>query len=313
MILITGSLGQIGVDLIRQLSAIHGADSIIATDVRHPDPGQLEGVKFEILDVTDAAALDELLSRYPFETVYHLAGILSARGEANPDLCWKVNVKGVENVLNAAKQGVFSIFWPSSIAVFGSNTEKTNTPQSAATDPFTMYGISKATGELLCRYYARVYDIDVRSLRFPGIISYSSPPGGGTTDFAVEMFFHALKNGTYTCFVSEETKLPMMYMSDAVKSILDLMRSDPQSISVRTSYNVTAFSFTAGELAAAIREHIPGFQCTFEPDFRQQIADTWPVSIDDSVARRDWGWSPLFDLSDMVRDMLEHIADRHGR
>lgn len=308
MILVTGSSGQIGLDLIRELSVLHGPEEIVATDIREPGKNHPVNVKFRTLDVTDAGALEHLLSEFPFTTIYHLAGILSAKGELNPDLCWKVNIEGLENVLKNARKNEYKIFWPSSIAVFGSNTAKSMTPQSAMTDPYTMYGVSKTAGELLCRYYAVKFGVDVRSIRFPGIISYASPPGGGTTDFAIDMFFHAVKSGTYTCFVSEGTRLPMMYMPDAVKSVLDLMRAESDAISIRTSYNVTAFSFSAGELAEAITSHIPEFRCTYVPDFRQKIADTWPSSIDDIIARNDWGWNPQFDLQTMVRDMLDQIS-----
>ena len=313
MILITGSLGQIGVDLIRELTSIHGADSIVATDLREPGTLNLGNVTFRLLDVTDVNELNQLLSEYEFNTVYHLAGILSAKGEENPDLCWKVNVEGLTNVLKAAREHSFRVFWPSSIAVFGSTTEKTMTPQSARTDPYTMYGVSKTTGELLCRYYARKFAVDVRSLRFPGIISYAAPPGGGTTDYAVEMFFEALESGSYECFVSGETTLPMMYIRDAVKSVVDLMQAKPEDISVRTSYNITGFSFAAEELAAEITKHVPDFRCTYNPDFRQKIAGTWPRSINDSSARKDWGWSPSFKLEGMVRDMLKQISAIRAR
>ncbi len=308
MILVTGSLGQIGVDLIRELVLIHGPKAIVATDLREPASSESNGVTFKLLDVTDADALNQLFDDNAFDTVYHLAGILSATGEEDPDLCWKVNIEGLENVLKSARERSIRVFWPSSIAVFGSSTEKSMTRQSARTDPYTMYGVTKTAGELLCRYYARKFAVDVRSLRFPGVISYAAPPGGGTTDYAVEMFFGALQHGSYECFVSEDTRLPMMYIPDAVKSVLELMQVDPADISIRTSYNVTAFSFSAQELASAITKHIPEFRCTYTPDSRQIIADSWPRSIDDSTARKDWGWKPEFNLEGMVSDMLKHIS-----
>ena len=312
MILVTGSLGQIGIDLIKELVSIHGTDQIVATDVRQPQTGQLHGVPFEVLDVTDPAAVKAILSKHTFDTVYHLAGILSARGEENPDLCWKVNVEGLEHMLKEGRSQHYRMFWPSSIAVFGPTTQKIDTPQTATTDPSTMYGVSKTSGELLCRYYYQKFDVDVRSIRFPGVISHASPPGGGTTDWAVDMFFQALKSGSYTCFVTESTRLPMMYMPDAVKSILDVMEAPAEAITVRSSYNLTAFSFSAGELARAIQERIPEFVCSYQPDFRQDIADTWPKSIDDSLARSDWNWNPEFDLESMVTEMLSAIRLKPG-
>ncbi|TDI76765.1 MAG: NAD-dependent epimerase/dehydratase family protein [Bacteroidetes bacterium] len=310
MILVTGSMGQIGIDLVSKLANIHGADQIVATDVRPPAPDQLGGVRFTTLDVTDARALDSILSENDFDTVYHLAGILSATGENNPDLCWKVNIEGLEHMLKAARSRNFRLFWPSSIAVFGPATENTSTPQHAVMDPMTMYGVTKTSGELLCRYYFHKFGVDVRSIRFPGIISHVSPPGGGTTDWAVAMFFQALEAGNYSCFVSEDTRLPMMYMPDAVKSILDLMEAPSDQISVRTSYNLTAFSFSAGELAHSIRAYLPNFLCSYDPDFRQEIANAWPSSIDDSIARTDWNWNPEFNLDTMVDDMITEIRKK---
>ncbi len=313
MILITGANGQIGVDLIKALVGHIGEDQIIASDLHVTNPHIPPGVRFEQIDVRDGRKLNELLGGNAIDCIYHLAGILSATGEQKPDLCWDVNIGGLRNVLDAARLRQLRVFWPSSIAVFGPNAPKIDAPQTAITDPTTMYGITKVTGEHLCKYYARRHGIDVRSLRFPGVISYSAPPGGGTTDYAVDMFIQAVEHGSYDCFVSEETRLPMMYIPDAVKSILDLMNADDDGISVRTSYNVTAFSFSAGELADAIRKHVPDFSCTFHPDFRQEIAETWPKSIDDSVARSDWHWAPRFDLKGMVQDMLTHVGQSSGK
>jgi len=308
MILVTGANGQIGVDLIKALSDLPAGNQVLATDLDQVNDRLTDRIRFERLDVRDAARLTELVDRYSVKTIYHLAGILSAKGEKNPGLCWDVNIGGLLNVLEVARERRVRVFWPSSIAVFGPETPRNEAPQDAVTDPKTMYGITKVTGEQLCRYHSDRYGIDIRSLRFPGVISYSAPPGGGTTDFAVDMFLSAVRSESYTCFVSEETRLPMMYMPDAVKSVLDLMAAPPEQISVRSSYNVTAFSFSAGELADAIRRVIPAFSCRFEPDFRQKIADSWPRSIDDSVARRDWRWQPQFDLQGMVHDMLEHVG-----
>ena len=309
MILITGSNGQVGVDLTKALSDLHGGDCLLASDLTQPNSHLPSDVAFEPLDVRDSLRLGELLDRYAIDTIYHLAGILSANGERQPDLCWDVNVGGLMNVLNASRLRKLRVFWPSSIAVFGPRTPRHDANQTAQTDPKTMYGITKVSGEQLSQYHADHFGIDIRGLRFPGIISYSAPPGGGTTDYAVDMFTSAIKTGAYTCFVSEETRLPMMYMPDAVKSVLDLMSAPSEDISVRTSYNVTGFSFSAGELASAIQASIPGFECTFEPDFRQAIADSWPCSVDDGIARRDWHWAPDYDLTSMVKDMLSHITD----
>jgi nucleoside-diphosphate-sugar epimerase len=267
----------------------------------------------EVLDVTDAQRLQEIVEQYRFDTIYHLAGLLSAKGEQNPELCWNVNVNGLRNVLELAKSYGIKVFWPSSIAVFGPHTPKLDTPQITVEDPSTMYGITKVTGELLCHYYAHRFGVDVRSLRLPGIISYSTPPGGGTTDFAVEIFYAALKYGTYTCFVRPETRLPMMYMPDAIAAILNLMEADPASIKVRSSYNIAAVSFSAEELVAEIQKHLPDFTCRYAPDFRQAIADSWPCAIDDSRARADWGWKHTYDLSAIVADMLAKLSQRITR
>jgi len=243
--------------------------------------------------------------------VYHLAGILSARGERKPDLCWSVNVQGLRNVLDVARSESLRVFWPSSIAVFGPDTPREGTPQTTIEIPTTMYGITKVTGELLCSYYAARWGVDVRSVRYPGIVSWTVPPGGGTTDFAPEMFFEAVRNGRYECFVGPETRLPMMYMPDAVKAALDLMAADPARVRERTSYNITAFSFSASELAAVVAERVPGFEIAWKPDERQAIADSWPSVIDDSRARDDWGWSPAYDLDGMADDMFLNLR-RHG-
>jgi len=258
-------------------------------------------------------SVEKIIEAHNVHTIYHLAGILSATGEKHPELAWNVNVNGVRNILEAARRYKCRVFWPSSIAVFGPTTPKVNTPQETVTEPGTMYGATKVTGELLCKFHATHHDVDVRSVRFPGIISHAAPPGGGTTDWAVDMFVQAVKTGEYTCFVTEDTRLPMMYMPDAVKSVLDLMDAEQANITVRTSYNLTAFSFSAGELAAAIQKHIPEFTCSYEPDFRQDIADTWPASINDSRARADWDWAPEHDLDAMVTDMLYHVREKVSR
>lgn len=309
MILITGASGQIGVDLADALVERHGPDTVLVTDLRMPEkmrPNRL----YDVLDVTYMESVEKIIQAHDIKTIFHLAGILSATGERHPELAWNVNVNGVRNILEAGRRFDCRVFWPSSIAVFGPTTPKINTPQETVTEPGTMYGATKVTGELLCKFHASHHDLDVRSVRFPGIISHSAPPGGGTTDWAVDMFFQAVRHGHYECFVTEETRLPMMYMPDAVKSVLDLMDADDKGITVRTSYNLTAFSFSAGELAAAIQRRIPAFTVDYKPDFRQDIADSWPQSIDDSRSRRDWNWTPEYSLDDMVDDMLKHVAVR---
>ncbi|MBO6575876.1 MAG: NAD-dependent epimerase/dehydratase family protein [Rhodothermales bacterium] len=309
MILVTGAAGQLGNDLVGALVARHGKSAVLATDLRCCDQLAQTGADTAALDVTDAQAVASFMEEGRFDQIYHLAGILSARGEKQPDLCWNVNVNGLKNVLDAVRGTKTRVFWPSSIAVFGPDTPKHRTPQVTIKNPTTMYGAAKAAGELLCDYAARKFGVDVRSVRYPGIISYGAPPGGGTTDFAVDMFVQAVRHGQYTCFVRGSTRLPMMYGPDAVKAALDLMHASPASISVRTSYNLTAFSFSAAELAEAIESRVPGFVCDYEPDFRQAIADTWPQVIDDSRARQDWGWHPDYDITAMVDDMLSHLVD----
>ena len=312
-ILVTGSRGQIGSDLVVALRRRYGATHVIES-VREVAP-HLEGnsLPYEVLDVTDKQRLQEIVEQYRISTIYHLAGLLSATGEQNPELCWNVNVNGLRNVLEVAQSYGVRVFWPSSIAVFGPHTPKLDTPQITIEDPSTMYGITKVTGELLCHYYAHRFGVDVRSLRLPGIISYSTPPGGGTTDFAVEIFYAALKYGTYTCFVRPETRLPMMYMPDTIKAILDLMEADSVLIKVRSSYNIAAVSFSAEELVAEIQKYLPEFTCRYAPDFRQAIADSWPCAIDDSKARADWGWKHRYDLSAIVADMLAKLDERMMR
>ena len=299
MILITGAQGQIGSDLAAVLRQHYGTDQVLESG-RQPSDKNL----YETLDVTDHKRLREIISSYSIDTIYHLAGILSAKGEHDPERCWQINIQGLKNVLELAKQHSLEIFWPSSIAVFGPHTPKQNTPQTTIKDPSTMYGITKVTGEMLCQYYAQHFGVDVRSVRFPGIISYQTLPGGGTTDFAVEMFYAALRQNHYTCFVRPDTRLPMMYMPDAMRAMLQLMAADASALTVRSSYNLTAISFSAAELAAEIQKHLPGFVCEYRPDYRQAIADSWPSVIDDSQARQDWGWRPTYDLSAIVEDML---------
>jgi nucleoside-diphosphate-sugar epimerase len=311
MILVTGSRGQLGSDLVVALCKRYGATQVIESGRQEIPRLESHSFLYEALDVTDRQHLQEIVEHYQIRTIYHLAGLLSAKGEQNPNLCWDININGLRNVLEIAKSYQLKVFWPSSIAAFGPHTPKIDTPQIAIEDPSTMYGITKVTGELLCRYYADRFGVDVRSLRLPGIISYSAPPGGGTTDFAVEVFYSALQQGTYTCFVRPETRLPMMYMPDAIKAILSLMEADPKAIAVRSSYNITAVSFSAEELVAEIQKHLPKFTCHYKPDFRQAIADSWPSVIDDSKARADWGWKPTYDLPAIVADMLAKLSLSH--
>lgn len=304
-ILVTGSRGQLGSDLVVALRQRYGEAQVVESG---RSPPTTNGLPYARLDVTDRQRLQAIIEAHQIDTVYHLAGVLSAKGEQQPEQCWNSNVNGLKYILELARSHHLKVFWPSSIAVFGPHTPKLDTPQNTVEDPSTMYGITKVTGELLCRYYAHRFKVDVRSLRLPGIISYRTPPGGGTTDFAVEMFYHALRDGHYTCFVRPDTRLPMMYMPDAIQAILSLMQAPAEAIQVRSSYNVTAMSFSAAELVAEIQTHLPDFTCTYAPDFRQAIADSWPAVIDDSKARADWGWRPTYDLSAMVTDMLTQLS-----
>ena len=309
-ILVTGATGQIGSELTLKLRKKYGNDNVVAAGhKRKPSEKLLESGPFVYLDVTDKEALEKVVKEYEIDTVYHLAAVLSAIGEEKPQLAWHVNINGLYNVLEVTREhGVQRVFWPSSIAVFGPEAPRVNTPQNTVLIPRTVYGVTKVAGELLCNYYFTKFGVDVRSVRYPGIISSETLPGGGTTDYAVEIFYEAIKHRRYVCFVREDTVLPMMYMPDCLKAALDLMEADADKITCRTSYNVSAMSFSAGELVAEIKKYIPGFTCEFKPDFRQKIADSWPMSIDDSAARRDWGWKPAYDLAAMTRDMIEKLT-----
>lgn len=308
-ILITGAGGQIGAVLAQALRRRFGHTQVIATDIRElPDQ---EGPS-EILNILDAKRLHELVQQYKVTQLYHLAAILSAKGELQPKTAWEVNMQGIMNVLIEAKNEQLKVFFPSSIAVFGSQTPSANTPQHTVLEPETVYGISKAASETWCQYFHKRYGVDVRSLRYPGIIGYETLPGGGTTDYAVDIYHQALKHKTYECFLRSDTLLPMMYMPDAIRATLELMETPPEKIKVRTSYNLSGMSFSPAEVAAEIRKHIPGFNMEYKPDFRQQIADTWPNSIDDSTARNDWGWRPEYDLASMTTDMLKHLKERYA-
>jgi len=307
--LLTGANGQIGSELVAALRERHGAEQVVGLDLKPPPApnGHSPAGPFEVADVRDRAALTAVVEDYDVEVVYHLASLLSATGEQQPERAWDVNVNGLRTVLDLAREHDLRVFWPSSIAVFGPSTPKTDTPQRTVLDPSTIYGVTKRSGELLCAYYHRRYDLDVRSLRFPGLISYKTAPGGGTTDYAVDMYERAARGEGYTCFLEADTRLPMMYMPDALRATLGLMDADAAALTVRDSYNVGALSFSPRELAAAIRRHVPGFECTFAPDERQAIADDWPASVDDEAARADWDWAPAYDLDAMTEDMLEHL------
>jgi len=313
-ILITGATGQIGSELTLVLREKYGGENVVAAGhKKSPNPRLVDTGPFVTLDVTDRAQLERTVREHRITEIYHLAAILSATGEQNPDLAWRVNMEGLYNVLEVARTvGVQRIFWPSSIAVFGPKTPKDNTPQDTILSPTTMYGITKVAGELLCEYYHRRYGLDVRGLRFPGIISSETPPGGGTTDYAVEIFYAAVRGEPYTCFVRPDTVLPMMYMPDCLKATLRLMEADPARLRYRI-YNVTGMSFSAEELAREIQKRVPGFRVQYKPDFRQHIADSWPRTIDDSAAREDWGWKPDYDLPKMVEAMLVALQKRKER
>lgn len=313
-ILVTGATGQIGSELTLVLREKYGGENVVAAGHKKPPSPRLSQTgPFITLDVTDRAELAKVVQEHKITEIYHLAAILSATGEQNPDLAWRVNMEGLYNVLEVAKSaGVQKIFWPSSIAVFGPKTPRDNTPQDTILSPTTMYGITKVAGELLCEYYHHRFGLDVRGLRFPGIISSETPPGGGTTDYAVEIFYYAVRGEPYTCFVRPDTVLPMMYMPDCLKATLQLMEADPKKLRYRI-YNVTGMSFSAEELALEIQKRVPGFRVEYSPDFRQRIADSWPRSIDDSAAREDWGWKPDYDLSKMVEDMLRALREKKAR
>jgi len=307
-ILILGAGGQLGKELADALSKSYGTQNIILSDIK-----PIENASFptEIVDVLEPKQIIHVIQKHQITQIYHLAAILSATGEKNPLLAWNINMNGLINVLDVAVDlGIEKVFWPSSIAAFGPNTPNVQTPQFCIMDPITMYGITKLTGERLCEYYYLKKNLDVRSLRYPGIISYSSPPGGGTTDYAIHIFYEALKNRKYTCFLSENTELPMIYMPDAIRATLELMQAPKENIKIRSSYNLAGFSFTPAQIAKEIQKYIPDFQINYAPDFRQAIADSWPKSIDDSCARSDWNWKHEYNLPEMVQDMLVNIQKK---
>jgi nucleoside-diphosphate-sugar epimerase len=307
-ILVTGALGQIGSELTPALRKRYGADNVIASDVR-PDPGtaMTRSGPYEVLDVTNYEAFEEILARHGIDSVFHLAAILSATGEKNPTLCWNVNMNGTLNVLNlAVARKLTRLVIPSSIAVWGPGTPA-RAPQETALKPTTMYGVTKVAGEVLADYYVKKFGVDSRGLRYPGIISSETFPGGGTTDYAVAIYYDAVKSRHYTCFVREDTRLPMMYMPDCIKATMDLAEADFDRLKHHNDFNVGSMSFTVAELAASIRKFMPDFTIDYAPDFRQEIADSWPDSVDDQAARNEWGWAPTYDLDAMTKEMLDKL------
>ncbi|MDA4124291.1 MAG: NAD-dependent epimerase/dehydratase family protein [Thaumarchaeota archaeon] len=310
-ILVTGAAGQIGAELVPSLRALYGNENVVAVIHRAAGSPNLRAGPVEVLDVSDPAALGRVVKDHEVDTIYHLAALLSVTGENNPQLAWEVNMDGLRNVLEVARNGrLAGVFWPSSVAVFGPDAPRKGAPQNAPLNPTTIYGVTKVAGELLCNYYSLKYGLDVRSLRYPGLISSEAPPGGGTTDYAVEIFYKALTDGAYSCFLREDTVLPMMYMPDALRATVMLMTADRESVPRHSGYNLAAISFSAGEIAKEITKHVPGFKVSYAPDSRQKIADSWPMSIDDSEARKDWGWAHEYDLARMTSDMVAKLGPR---
>ena len=307
-ILVIGASGQIGVELTLALRKIYGNANVVASDLREENELLKGSGPYVSLDVMNKEMLHVQVIRQNFTQVYLLAAILSATGEKNPNLAWNLNMQSLLNVLDIAREEkLHKVYWPSSIAVFGPTSPKENCPQQTIIEPITVYGISKYAGEFWCNYFYQRYGVDVRSIRYPGLISYKSSPGGGTTDYAVEIFLEALEENHYTSFLKEDTYLPMMYMPDAIRATIELMEAPKDKISVRTSYNLSGVSFSPAEIAQAIKKHIPGFSIDYKPDYRQAIADSWPKSIDDTPARNDWGWKPEYDLESMTKDMLDNL------
>ena len=315
-ILVTGAMGQIGSELVPALREKFGKDNVIAVGYIKENPSDefINAGPFEKIDAVNKEEIRALIEKYQINTVYHLVGILSAVGEKYPDLAWNTNMLSLKHVLDlAVEYKIDRVFWPSSIAAFGPTTPLSNTPQNTVLAPTTMYGVTKVAGELLCQYYFVKYGLDVRSLRYPGIISWKTPPGGGTTDYAVAIYYDAVEKGSYDCFVREDTVLPMMYMDDAVNATLQLMDAEPEKIKERTAYNLTAVSFSAKELAENVTKYVPEFSCTFTPDSRQNIADSWPKTIDDSHARADWGWQHKFGLDEISQEMIKNLKERFAK
>lgn len=306
--LVIGAAGQIGTELVMALRKVKGDDAVIAADVREECPDALSGTRYVRMDVLDREGVRNFVIHEEVREVYLLAALLSATAERNPSFAWQLNMEGLFTILDLAREGYLQkIFWPSSIAVFGPTTPGVNTPQWTIMEPTTVYGISKQAGERWCEYYHHKYGVDVRSIRYPGLISYTSLPGGGTTDYAVDIFYQAKLGNPYTCFLSENTALPMMFMEDAIRATIELMEAPSEKIRIRSSYNLSGCSFTPAEIAAEIRRHVPGFSIAYAPDFRQAIADSWPDSIDDTPAREQWGWKERYSLDMLVKTMLENV------
>tara|TARA_B110000238_G_C16140529_1_gene446004 strand:- start:4373 stop:5326 length:954 start_codon:yes stop_codon:yes gene_type:complete len=307
-ILIIGASGQIGNELTQALRAQYGNHQVIASDIREGDEAMMRSGPFEIMDATDKKGILSIVKKYKVTQVYLLAAMLSVTAEEQPKKAWDLNMNSLLGVLDLAKEKhIKQVYWPSSIAVFGPTTPKKNTPQKTIMEPSTVYGISKLSGEFWCNYYHEKYGVDVRSIRYPGIISWKTKPGGGTTDYAIDIYFKALKEGVYECFLSQETRLPMMYMDDAVAATIQLMQAKPADVKLRTGYNLAAIDFTPAEMALEIKKHLPDFKILYKPDFRQEIAASWPSSIDDSEARKDWNWKHQFDLAAITKEMLKNI------
>ena len=310
-ILVIGSSGQIGTELVMELRSLYGAGNVVACDLKASAQEVMESGAFESLDVLDKQKLYEVIKKHNITHVYLLAALLSATAEKNPMFAWKLNMESLFNILELAREGhIKKIYWPSSIAVFGPTTPRLNTPQYTIVEPSTIYGISKQAGERWCEWYFKKYGVDTRSLRYPGLIGWKSAPGGGTTDYAVHIFHEALKTNSYECFLSENTVLPMMYMPDAIRATIEIMDAPSEKIKIRGAYNLAGTSFSPKEIAIEIEKKLPGFQISYNPDFRQQIADSWPASIDDAQAKEDWGWKPQFDLLGITSDMLDHLKQK---
>lgn len=307
-ILIIGACGQIGTELTQKLRSIYGNDNVVASDIRKLNNDIVNNGVFEVINALDYNQIEHLIEQYQITDVYLMAALLSATAEKNPAFAWDLNMNSLFHVLNLAKaKKIKKVFWPSSIAVFGPTTPRNNTPQYTIMEPTTVYGISKQTGERWCEYYHNIYGVDVRSIRYPGLISWSTEPGGGTTDYAIDIYHKALKDASYECFLSENTALPMMYMDDAIRATIEIMQAPSDTIKIRSSYNLSGVSFTPAEIANEIKKRIPQFTISYKPDFRQKIADSWPASIDDSRAQEDWHWKTKFDLASMTVEMLKNL------
>jgi nucleoside-diphosphate-sugar epimerase len=309
-VLIIGACGQIGTELTKKLREIYGIENVVASDIRKLNIDVVNNGIFEVVNALDYNQIDHLVEQYEITDVYLMAALLSATAEKNPAFAWDLNMNSLFHVLNIAKAGkIKKVFWPSSIAVFGPTTPRQNTPQYTIMEPSTVYGISKQSGERWCEYYSKQYGVDVRSIRYPGLISWVSEPGGGTTDYAVEIYHQAILRGKYTSFLSQNTALPMMYMDDAIKATIQIMQAPEEQIKIRSSYNLSAMSFTPEQIAVEVKKHYPDFEMSYEPDFRQKIADSWPASIDDSCAREDWHWQNDFNIENMTTEMFKNLNE----